>query len=122
MSLLDTGPDTLLIWPFEDAQDDRGNAIRQPSATPVSVCGRLQARGSEESAAPANGQVISTLYKFIARSAPIGPWALAKYTAGPNTPLIGTEFDVSGEPELYAGSPRVRHVSALLRARSPRSI
>lgn len=114
MSLLDGGPDELLIYPEVVTFDERGNEVRVPSATPVTVRGRVQpVQGSGFGALSPElvvpGQQIHTTYQFITRQAPLGPWALVVWD--------GREWDVVGEPQKSNGSPRTRHIKALLQAR-----
>ncbi|SDI41056.1 Phage head-tail joining protein [Sinosporangium album] len=107
MSLLDDGPDEVLIYPETTTTDDRGNEVRGPSAVPVALRCRVQPVTSDEAAVA--GQQVATTYRLITRSAPLGAWARVVWD--------GREWDVVGEPQKSNGSPRTRHITALLRAR-----
>jgi hypothetical protein len=111
VSLLDGGPDEVLIYPEVVATDERGNEVRRPAETPVSVQGRVQPVSASEVAVA--GQQVATTYRFITRDAPLGAWALVVWD--------GREWDLAGEPLWSRGSPRTRHVTALLQARGPQS-
>lgn len=113
VSLLDDRTtDTLTVTPEVEIVDDRRNPMRVPGPTSVDVDGRLQPVSAEETAV--EGQLVSTLYRFICRDFPAGPWAAV--TGG------GRDWDVVGEPERRNGSERTRHVTVLLRGREPLAV
>lgn len=107
MSLLDNGPDEILVYPEVESTDAYGNPVRVPAETPVPVRGRLQPSTVDE--ASALGQVANTAYRFIARSFPGGPWARVEYA--------GREMDVVGEPRVYRQPGRTRHMTTYLASR-----
>lgn len=107
MSLLDTGNETITVYPQERITDDRGNVLWRPSTTPVRVRCRVQPVTTDEPAVA--GQATETTYRVIARDAPLGPWARVEWD--------GRTWDVVGEPQRYSGSPATRHVDALIRMR-----
>ncbi|MFE3461368.1 hypothetical protein ACFXKD_27810 [Nocardiopsis aegyptia] len=107
MSLLDGGPDEVLIYPEVESTDADGNPIRVPALVPVAVRGRVQPVTSEDVIAA--GQQTTTRYRFITRDAPLGAWALVTWD--------GRDWDLEGEPLWSRGSKRTRHVTAILRAR-----
>ncbi|MFE2912821.1 hypothetical protein [Kitasatospora indigofera] len=107
MSLLDRGNQTVLIYPEEETTDDRGNVVRRPAATPVTVLCRVQPSTTEELLVP--GQQVEAIYRIITRDAPLGPWALVVWS--------GRDWDVVGEPRRYTGSSRTAHVDCLIRRR-----
>jgi hypothetical protein len=109
VNLLDGGPDMVQVWPEVEEVDDRRNVQRVPGPTPVEIFGRMQPVSSDESAA--EGQQTDTLYRFISRDFPAGPWAWFEWDGRP--------WDIVGEPKFRNGSPRTRHVTTLLRARVP---
>ncbi|WP_181448642.1 phage head completion protein [Nonomuraea aridisoli] len=111
MSLLDGGPDEVLIYPEVVTLDERGNEVRVPAETPVPARGRVQPVASSEAAVA--GQQVTTTYRFITRNAPLGAWARVVWD--------GREWDLAGEPQWSRGSLRTRHVTALLQARGPQS-
>ncbi|NGO71452.1 phage head completion protein [Streptomyces boncukensis] len=106
MSLLDTGNETITVYPQEQTTDDRGNTVWRPSTTGVPVRCRVQPVDSDEPAVP--GQATETTYRVIARDAPLGPWVRVEWN--------GRTWDVIGEPRRYNGSPATRHIDALIRA------
>jgi hypothetical protein len=107
VSLLDDGPDEVLIYPEVVVVDERGNEVRRPAETPVPARGRVQPVSASEAAVA--GQQVTTTYRFITRTAPLGAWARVEWD--------GREWDLAGEPLWSRGSPRTRHVTALLQAR-----
>ena len=90
MSLLDTGNETILVYPQEQATDDRGNRVWQPAATPVEVRCRVQIDQTTEPTV--SGQATTTTYRVIARTAPLGPWARVEWR--------GRAWDVVGEVQI----------------------
>ena len=108
MSLLDRGNETADVYPEVETTDADGNIIRVPADTPVTITCRIQPVSSAEAAF--HGQQTTTVYRLIARDAPLGAWALVH--------ARGRDWDLSGEPQWSNGSPRTRHVTALLRART----
>ncbi len=114
MSLLDNGPDVLEVRTEQTVTDGRRNVVRAPSGEPVIVRGRLQPLSSAESHDD-DGQSTSTLYRFVTRSFPGGPWAAV-------TALDGAAYDVVGDPSLHNGSDRTRHVTVTLRQRGVRNL
>jgi hypothetical protein len=109
VSLLDGGPDTLLVTPEIEVIDARRNLVRIPGPDTVAVPGRLQPLASDETAT--EGQQVSTLYRFICRDFPAGPWS--------GITGAGRDWDVVGEPARHNGSERTRHVTVTLRGREP---
>lgn len=107
MSLLDTGNETVLVWPQVETTDPDGNPVRVPADAPVTVRGRVQPVSSADVIAA--GQQTSTRYRFSSRTAPLGAWARVHWD--------GRDWDVDGEPLTSNGSRRTRHVVAILRAR-----
>ncbi len=107
MSLLDSGNETILVYPQEQTTDDRGNVIWRPASTPVRVRCRVQPLEAAEPTVP--GQATETTYRVIARDAPLGPWARVEWA--------GRTWDVVGEPRRYNGSVVTRHVDARIRLR-----
>ncbi len=107
MSLLDHGPDEVVVYPEDEITDERGNTVYEPSATGVVVRGRVQPVRSDDAAV--TGQEVATVYRLTARTAPLGAWARVVWD--------DREWDLVGEPLWSNGSPRTRHVTALLTAR-----
>lgn len=109
MSLLDTGPDLVEVYPEVDSVDDYGNPIKVASPTPVPVYGRVQPSTSTESFEL--GQVEAETVRFLSRTFPAGAFAKARHD--------GRDWDVVGSPRRHRGSPRTAHATTYLRARTP---
>lgn len=108
MSLLDNGPDEVTVYPDNVTTTDAyGNTIIGPSPTGVAVRGRWQPSTAEESAEL--GQQASTLYRFISRDFPAGPWARVEFD--------GSEWDVIARPKQHRGSTTTRHFTTFLKER-----
>ncbi|MBO0830326.1 MAG: hypothetical protein J2P24_21335 [Streptosporangiales bacterium] len=107
MSLLDTGNEPADVYPETVTTDADGNTIRVPATDPVRIMCRIQPLTSTEAAV--TGQDTATTYRLIARDAPLGAWS--------RVVARGRDWDVQGEPLWSRGSPRTRHVTAILRAR-----
>jgi hypothetical protein len=112
MSLLDGGPDILTVTPEVSTLDARRNRVRAPGVARVQVAGRLQPLSSDEDAT--EGQVVDSLYRFICRDFPGGPWSAVSGA--------GRDWDVVGEPAPRNGSERTRHVTVTLRARAAKPL
>lgn len=108
MSLLDGGPDEVTVYPDTVTDDDDyGNEIVGPALSGVTVRGRWQPSTAAESADL--GQQTSTIYRFISRDFPAGPYARVEYN--------GAEWDVLAEPKRHRGSTTTRHVTTFLKER-----
>lgn len=106
MSLLN-GPEALKVHVEVWGWDDLGNPVLLPTGTPVIVRGQVQPVSAEE--ATHLGQVATTIYRFIGRSFPAGPWSRVEWD--------GRDWDVHGEPTRSQGSPHTTNVVAYLVAR-----
>ncbi|MGH3760255.1 hypothetical protein [Actinophytocola sp.] len=109
MSLLDAGPDAIVVYPSVWEADADGNYAWRPGTMPVLVWARVQPVNSTELVV--NGQQVVTLARVIARRAPAGPWDRIDYDR--------RTWDVLGEPEQRGDSPTTRHVTVLMQARGP---
>jgi hypothetical protein len=115
VSLLDSGPDEVTVYPDVNAQtdeanvetDEYGNEIVVPESSGVTVRGRWQPSTAAESADL--GQQTSTVYRFISRDFPAGPYARVEFD--------DAEWDVIAEPKRHRGSSTTRHVTTFLKER-----
>lgn len=107
MSLLDTGPDEVQVYPEVKSSDSYGNTVWRASTTPVTVFGRVQPSTSTESAEL--GQVVGETVRFVSREFPAGPFARVEWD--------GRSWDVFGAPRRHRGSMRTEHCTTYLRAR-----
>ncbi|MEO3851752.1 head-tail adaptor protein [Streptomyces sp. B8F3] len=107
MSLLDSGNETITVYPQQLTIDERGNPVWKPSPVGVLVRCRVQPVDTDEEIAA--GQATATTYRIIARTAPLGPWARVEWD--------GRTWDVVGEARRYNSSRATRHIDALIRAR-----
>ena len=110
MSLLDAGPDEIVIYPEIAIVDEYETPKRGPAVVGVPVRCRVQPLvtldGSEV-------QVV-TRYKVISRALPAGPWARIEWD--------GREWDVEGEVLRSNGSPVTRHHKFVMVARKPQLV
>ncbi|MEU7639875.1 hypothetical protein AB0C11_27920 [Streptomyces sp. NPDC039016] len=104
MSLLDRGPEEIVIYPAGPALPD---GTRGPEGEPVPVRCRIQPMTSTET--PDGGYVVTTTYRVIARALPAGPWSRVVWR--------GQTWTVAGEPARRRGSPRTQHDTAIIRRR-----
>lgn len=107
MSLLDGGPQTLEVYVEVESEDAYGNTVMVPSDTPIEVSGRLQPSSAEESAAL--GQQTTTVYRFLSRTFPGGPFARVEFG--------GKSWDVLGDPKHHRGSELTEHFTTWLKER-----
>ncbi|SDJ74535.1 hypothetical protein [Streptomyces indicus] len=104
MSLLDRGPETVVIYPAGPVLPD---GTRGAEGAPVAVRCRVQPVTSTEQPEP--GYLDTTVYRVIARTLPAGPWARVTWR--------GRTWTVVGEPAHRRGSARTRHDTATIRRR-----
>ena len=109
MSLLDNGPQEVTVYPeaVDPVEDDYGNEIVEPSETGVVVRGRWQASTAEEAADL--GQQQDTVYRFISRTFPAGPYGRVTFE--------GDDWDILGAPRHRRGSPQTQHFTTYLKRR-----
>jgi hypothetical protein len=115
VSLLDSGPHTVRVYPEEKVLDSRGNHVRRASSTPVVVTGCImQPMASTRGAFPAidvkQGQRVDAAYRLIARTAPLGWWSRVEW----DTPTGTVTMTVLGGPLMHRSSDGTMHVSATL--------
>jgi hypothetical protein len=104
MSLLDTGPETITVYPAGPAGEDGSPTEGEPVI--VRGC-RIQPQTS--SADDSDGYQDATTYRVLRRSLPAGPWARVRWN--------DRDYTVVGEPSHYRGSKRVAHDAAVIRRR-----
>ncbi|MYT30471.1 hypothetical protein [Streptomyces sp. MspMP-M5] len=104
MSLLDRGPEEVVIYPAGPVLPD---GTRGPEGAPVTVRCRVQPVTSTDY--PESGYLVTTTYRVIARALPAGPWSRVVWR--------GQTWTVVGEPARHRGSPRTRHDTAIIRRR-----
>lgn len=107
MSLLDRGPDVVTVFPEIETTDDYENRILTAGPTGVTVRGRWQPSSASESADL--GQETDTVYRFICRDFPAGPYGRVQFDS--------TDWEILGEPRVHRGSPATRHVTVYLKER-----
>ncbi|MFB7643883.1 hypothetical protein ACFC0S_03195 [Streptomyces sp. NPDC056084] len=106
MSLLDSGPDEITVYPTVDMDDGYGGTRPGPGA-PVVVRARVTPASADEQGEP--GYLTGTLYRVYARNLPAGPWSRVEWA--------GTTWAVVGEPQRFGGNPRVSYHAATIRKR-----
>ncbi|MCP3801851.1 hypothetical protein NLX83_21530 [Allokutzneria sp. A3M-2-11 16] len=108
MGALDHGPETVTIYPAVTTIDPDGNTITVPDeARPVVVRG-CHIQPETSTVDTILGQTAEIRYRLIVRDAPLGAWAVVVWR--------GRRYDVLGEPRLWPHPPRLRHITATLRA------
>lgn len=107
--LLDKGRVKVLVYPEVTVVNKRGSHVRMPADEPVVV---LATKAKDRSqTADVQGQIDTEIVRYVARSAPIGPWS--------KVVVDGIEYDLASPPHVSSGpSKSVDHVEFLLRARS----
>jgi hypothetical protein len=107
VSLLDRGPDEVTVFAEVEETDSYGNRILTAGPTGVAVRGRWQPSTASETADL--GQQTETVYRFITRDFPAGPYGRVVFD--------NIDWDVIAEPRLHRGSPATRHVTVYLKER-----
>ncbi|AIA05406.1 hypothetical protein DC74_4934 [Streptomyces noursei] len=106
MSLLDSGPDQVTVYPTVDA-DDRYGGTKPGPGEPVTIRARVLPATTDESGAA--GYLAGTEYRVYARSLPAGPWSRVEWA--------GQVWAVVGEPQHFGASRRLAHDVATFRKR-----
>jgi hypothetical protein len=104
--LLDHGPHSVVIYPEEEFQDTYNNIIRRPSETGVTITGCLVVPIAGSRAPGSDRRVGAEMFRFLARTAPLGKWSRVEWE--------GRRLTVESGPDEYRMSSGVRHVSAVL--------
>ncbi|WP_431980790.1 hypothetical protein [Streptomyces qinglanensis] len=106
MSLLDSGPDMVTVYPTVPVDDGYGGTEPGPG-TPVAVRARVLPATTDESGEP--GYLTGTEYRVYARTLPAGPWSRVEWA--------GATWAVVGEPQCFGGGRRLAHDVATIRKR-----
>lgn len=104
MSLLDAGPDTIVVYPAGPVRPD---GARGPAGDPVTVRCRVQPQTSN--ADSGDGYAVVTTYRVVGRSLPAGPWDRISWD--------GLDWTVTEQPKRWRGSHRVTHDTAIIQRR-----
>ena len=108
--LLDRGPHTVTVYPQVSTTDSRGNTVYRPDQDGTTVPGCLvtplsSTRSRSGDTDVAEGQDVTVRWRFLARDAPLGPWARIEWNGRWLTPLSApAETTIRG----------VRHISCTL--------
>ena len=114
--LAERGPHTVRVFLEEETTDWRGNVVRQPSETAVTVTGcwmqpLASTRGAFAALNVSQGQDVSVAYKLLCREAPVGWWSRVEWVdeAGATR-----KFAVLGGPQRRDFSAATTHLSCTL--------
>lgn len=110
MSLIGSGPETVVVYPEESFEDSYGDIRRRPAEVGVTVSGCIVQPMSELRVFPSNDatqqQRVYSTWRLIARDAPLGIWSKVVWR--------GKSLSVRSGPEFRNYSSRTSHVTALL--------
>jgi hypothetical protein len=107
--LLDAGREEMLIYPEEVVTNNRGDIVRIPSETPVTVWVTTSSQRQGDAELP--GQVSIKSMRCITRSAPAESWARIVFR--------GEEWDLATPPRYTKGLSRAtEHVEFIIRSRN----
>lgn len=107
--LLDRGRTVILVYPETEVVNSRGERVRVPSETPVSV--RVSMSRDRNASAELPGQVDVKIIRCVARSAPVGSWVRVVYA--------GEEWDLTAPPHFSSGvSKATSNVTFTIRSRN----
>lgn len=109
-ALLDTGPHIVTIYVEETYVDSYGNTLKRPSQTGVLVRGCLVTPVPGSRAPGSDRRAGSELFKFLARTAPLGKWSRVVWEHDGQTRTLAVE---SG-PDVFGVSDATRHITATL--------
>lgn len=111
--IMNSGPDTVLVYPEIEGEDDFGDPIRYPSPTPITVRTYVQALSAEESA-ELDVDPRTTRYFNTSQKLPAGAWA--------NVEWDGRSWGVVGEIQHIGRTRRTAHAHVVIEAREPRDV
>ena len=114
MSLLDSGPDLLLITPAVWGADDDGNERWLPGTTALRVWGTVEFASSIQQIV--EGQSIRSQITFITRALPVIP-ATQSYRYA-EAQWNGRNWHCQADPTFYRRGTATRHTSIVLEAES----
>lgn len=107
--LLDRGTSIIQVYPETEVINSRGDRVRLPSETPVTI--RVSMSRDRNSTAELPGQVDVKVIRCVARKAPLGSWARIVYA--------GEEWDLAAPPHYGEGvSKNTRNVTFTIRSRN----
>lgn len=105
MSLLDRGPDTIVVYPAGPVNPD---GTRGPAGSPVTVK-NVRVQPTSSSTDGEAGYATLTSYRIIGRRLPAGPWDRVRWD--------DYDWTVAAQPEKWRGSTRLSHDTAIIRRR-----
>lgn len=109
--MLDSGPETVRVWPEVESTDSRGNPVRVPAPDDQAITIEGVWTAPISSAPTGVGQAVETAYSVWHSSLPTGPWGRVEWD--------GREWDLIGEVGHFRkGGKTVQQ--AVIRARGPR--
>lgn len=114
MSLLDSGPDSIVITPAVWGTDDDGNERWLPGSTPLTVWGTVEFSSSIQQSV--EGQQIRSQVVFITRALPDIPSTQSYRYA--KVAWNGRTWHCQGDPTFYRRGTATRHTSILMEAES----
>jgi hypothetical protein len=107
--LLDRGASVIQVYPEVEVVNARGERVRVPAETPVSV--RCSMSKDRNTTAELPGQVDVKIIRCVARKAPVGAWVKIEYN--------GEEWDLAAPPHFGEGvSKNTRNVTFTIRSRN----
>lgn len=109
MSLLDSSNESIVVYLEEVAEDSDGNTVTQPSTEGIATRARIQPLGTPTESQEGGFHTVSRYGLRFPRN---WPHALG---AQSQIEWQGKRFSVEGDPVLFNGSARTRHVHYVLR-------
>lgn len=107
--LLDRGKSVIQVYPEVEVVNARGERVRVPAETPVTV--RCSMSKDRNTTAELPGQVDVKIIRCVARTAPVGAWVKIVYN--------GEEWDLAAPPHFGEGvSKNTRNVTFTIRSRN----
>ncbi|UQI46722.1 hypothetical protein M1P56_21395 [Streptomyces sp. HU2014] len=107
MSLLDSGPEVVTVYPEVETDDGYGGTVPGPGA-PVIVRARVTPAGEGETH-PEDGYLAGSRYRLYARTLPAGPWSRVEWA--------GQVWVLAGEPQRFGGGRRLAYQTAVIQKR-----
>lgn len=120
MSIYTNGPHTVTVFLEEGGVDSRGNAVRRPSSTGVTVVGCLMhpvasTRGAFPAIDVRTGQQVDASWKLVcAVDTPLGWWSRVEWLASGGAPVDLMRLTILSGPLLRRVTATTSHITCTL--------
>lgn len=120
MAIFSNGPHEVTIFLEEEVTDSRGNRVRRPSTTSVTVSGCLvhpvaSTRGAFSAIDVRQGQRVDASWKLVcSATVPLEWWSRVEWAAAGGAPKPLMKFTILGGPLRRTVSATTAHITCTL--------